>query len=38
MASTIQDNDQVFLAMATTLYGEQAQEMIQTLFNGAGAA
>ena len=37
LASTIMENDPVFLAMATTLFGEQAQEMITVVFTQAGA-
>lgn len=37
MASTIMENDPVFVAMATTLFGEQAQDMIAMVFTQAGA-
>lgn len=38
MASTILEDDQVFVAMATTLFGEEAQARIAAVFDQAGAA
>lgn len=37
MASMIQENDPVFVAMATTLYGADAAAQITALFDAAGA-
>jgi len=38
MASNIMEDDPVFVAMATTLFGEEAQARIAAVFDQAGAA
>lgn len=38
LAAVIQEDDPVFVAMATTLYGAEAEARISALFTAAGAA
>lgn len=37
LASVVQEDDQVFVAMATTLYGSEAPTRIKELFDAAGS-